>query len=303
MRSSRLARKRHALGFTLIELLVVIAIIALLIAILLPAVQMARAAARRTQNRNNLKQVGLALHNYHECYSLFPSGWIGVSSGASDVEGTNGFGWATMILPFLDHTPLFDKFNFKLPVSDPANAPIARSYLPVFRNPSDTGPSDWKIEDEMMPGTVLATLPTSNYVGVFGTQELEDCEGLPLGETCRSNGVFFHNSTTRIRDILDGTSNTFAVGERDTEADKGWFSTWVGVVVGGAEAPTRVLGVADHTPNHPDGHFDDFGSHDTGGCHFVFGDGHVHFVSELIDVTVFQGLATRAGSEVVEGEF
>ena len=297
------ARKRRSRGFTLIELLVVIAIIATLIALLLPAVQMARAAARRTQNRNNLKQVGLALHNYHEVYGLFPAGWIGLAGGAVDVEGDNGFGWATMILPYIDHQPLFDDFDFKLPITDPANVPMARTYLPVYRNPSDTGPNDWKIEDELMPGTVLATLSTSNYVGVFGTRELEDCEGMAPGTQCTSDGVFYHNSRTKIRDILDGTSNTFVVGERETRSDQGWYSTWVGVVPGGEEAFARILGVADHPPNHPDGHFDDFGSRDAGGCHFVFGDGHVKFLSELINLSVYQGLATRAGGEVVEGDF
>ncbi|MEX2285672.1 MAG: DUF1559 domain-containing protein [Planctomycetaceae bacterium] len=296
-------RKRARKGFTLIELLVVIAIIAILIALLLPAVQMARAAARRTQNRNNLKQIGLALHNYHEVYKMFPSGWIGVTAGGPDVEGGSGFGWAAMILPYVDQGNLYDRLDFKLPITHATNQPAALTYLPVFRSPSDIGPTDWKIEDETTPGNFLMTLATASYVGNFGTQDLEDCHSLPPATACTSNGIFFHNSKTGIADILDGTSNTFIVGERKTDVDQEWFSTWAGAVPQGEEHLARILGVADHTPNHPATHFDDFSSHDAGGVHFVFGDGHVKFLSETIDLAVFQGLATRAGGEYVEGDF
>src|SRR5262245_54986464 len=106
-------RARH--GFTLIELLVVIAIIALLIALLLPAVQQAREAARRTQCKNNLKQIGLALHNYHDAHLVFPSGWIGVENGVHDVEGGSGFGWGTMLLPMIENGGTFSQFNFNVP--------------------------------------------------------------------------------------------------------------------------------------------------------------------------------------------
>jgi prepilin-type N-terminal cleavage/methylation domain-containing protein/prepilin-type processing-associated H-X9-DG protein len=303
MRTSHIARQRARRGFTLIELLVVVAIIAALIAILLPAVQAARAEARRTQSRNNLKQVGLALHNYHETHAMFPAGWIGIDAGVPAVEGQNGYGWGSMLLPFVDQAPLFNKIDFKLPINDPANLAASLSFLPVFRSASDVGPSHWKIESEVMPGTVLATLPTANFVGNFGTRELEDCHSLSPGEACKSDGIFYHNSTTRIRDVLDGTSNTFAIGERKTNADLGWFSTWVGAVPEGEEHLARILGVTDHTPNHPDAHFDDFSSYDEGGVHFVFCDGHVRFISEVVNLTVYQGLATRAGSEVVDGEF
>ena len=113
-------------GFTLIELLVVIAIIAILIALLLPAVQQAREAARRSECKNKLKQIGLALHNYHETSGAFPSGWIGVdrASGNQDFEGHNGFGWGVMILPQLDQAPLFKKFNKNLALVDPVNTPL-----------------------------------------------------------------------------------------------------------------------------------------------------------------------------------
>ncbi|MBM4076801.1 MAG: DUF1559 domain-containing protein, partial [Planctomycetes bacterium] len=101
-------------GFTLIELLVVIAIIAVLISLLLPAVQQAREAARRTQCRNNLKQIGLALHNYHDSFTAIPPGWIGVTANVPDIEGTNGFSWAVFLLPSMDQGNLYNRINFNL---------------------------------------------------------------------------------------------------------------------------------------------------------------------------------------------
>jgi len=294
-------KTRKRLGFTLIELLVVMAIIGVLVAILLPAIQSARAAARRTQNRNNLKQIGVALHNYHDTFKMFPAGWIGIDSGAPDIEGSNGFGWGAMILPFIDQGPLFNQFDFKLMIDDPANE-ARRAYVPAFRSANDVGPNQWKIEDEGAPGSVLATLPTSNYVGNFGTGALEDCHTLPPGAQCIGDGVFYHNSKVRLADLLDGSSNTFIVGERRSDAELGWHSTWVGSIPNGDEHLARILGVADHTPNHPDAHFDDYSSHDANGVFFLFGDGHVQHINEHIDLTLFRSLATRDGGEIA-GEF
>lgn len=291
-------------GFTLIELLVVIAIIAILIALLLPAVQQAREAARRTQTRSNLKQIGIALHGYHEKYNTLPPGWIGVTNGRPDVEGQNGWGWGAMLLPELDQGPLFDRLDFYQSPAAAANAIARQTTLPVFRSPSDPSNDLWDLEDEANPGTILATLPTANFVGNWGTVELEDCEGLAVGTTCVSDGVFFHNSSVKIRDITDGASNTFFVGQRKTNVriSPEWHSTWVGVIAGGEEAFARILGVADHNPNSPASHLEDFSSNHTGGVHFLFGDGRVRFISENIHFDTYQALATRAGGEVV-GEF
>ena len=298
-------------GFTLIELLVVIAIIAILISLLLPAVQQAREAARRTQCRNNLKQIGLALHNYHDAHLVFPSGWIGVDAATgvqSAHEGTSGAGWGVMILPFMDQGNVFNSFNCNLPIADPANAQFLNTDLASFRCPSDPQPDNWEIEEEGAPGTVLATLPIANYIGVFGTEELDGCENTPGTDPVTSNGqcvgdgIFYHNSKTRIRDITDGTTNTLMVGERLTRESAGWYSTWTGMVAEGEEAFQRVLGSADHPPNDPAAHFDDFSSNHSGGAFFVLGDGSVHFVSQNIDETLYKSLATRNGGEIV-GEF
>jgi len=296
-------------GFTLIELLVVIAIIAILVALLLPAVQQAREAARRTQCKNNMKQLGLALHNYHDVHRKFPPGWIAVDGFAHSAhDGLNGAGWGTMILPFLDQAPLYDRFDSNLAIEDPANISFLDNVLPAWQCPSDPKPDKWEIEEEGVPGNVLAQLPTANYIGSFGTEELDGCENAPgtapvaANGQCQGDGVLFHNSCVAIRDITDGTTNTLLVGERKTDVNLGWFSTWPGMVSEGEEAFQRILGSADHVPNDPAGHFDDFSSRHVGGAQFCLGDGSVRFISENISDIVYHGLATRQGGEVI-GEF
>lgn len=299
---------RRRLGFTLVELLVVIAIIAILIALLLPAVQQAREAARRTQCKNNLKQLALACHNYHDVYTKFPPGWICVDGTVQHPhDGTSGAGWGTMILPFLDQTPLYESFNPNLQIHDPANLPFIQAKLSAMECPSDPKPDVWTIVEEST-GDPLAELPTTNYIGVFGPEELDGCEN-PAGTAPVSNvgqcvglGPFYHNSSVAIRDITDGTSNTIFLGERLTDPQLEWFSTWSGMVPEGEEAFQRILGSADHVPNDPAGHLDDFSSRHTGGAQFALGDGSVRFISENVDVGLYQGLSTINGGEVT-GEF
>lgn len=295
MHSKRLRR-----GFTLIELLVVIAIIAILIALLLPAVQQAREAARRTQCRNNLKQIGLALHNYHDIHLTLPPGWIGVdgSTNLPWVEGDGGWGWATMILPMLEQDPLYKAIDLQAPLLDPTNDPERVYTLSAFRCPTDPGPPTWTINNEGT-GMPITELATSNYVGCIGTVEMEDCEGEAPGFICSGDGTFYHNSSVRLKNMSDGTSNVIMAAERSSAID---MSTWLGVVPEGEEAFARILGTADHTPNHPDAHLDDFSSMHTGGIFCVFGDGRVKFISESIDLGVYQGLCTISGGEIL-GEF
>jgi prepilin-type N-terminal cleavage/methylation domain-containing protein len=303
----RTERRRPTLrkGFTLIELLVVIAIIAILVALILPAVQQAREAARRSQCKNNLKQLGIALHSYHEVNRTLPPGFIGVdlATGTPHIDGMNSFGWGTMILPMLDQTPLYREFDTKVSLLDPINNPATEAptqkLLTVFRCPSDPALDTWDLDDAS--GNFLIKLASANYVGHFGTLELADCELMPA-QQCIGDGTMYHNSATRFRDVTDGLSSTFVAGERRSGDPGDFNSTWVGAPATGEEALARILGIADHTPNHENAHLDDFSSQHTGGCHMLAGDGAVKFVGENVDEGVWKSLATRRGDELV-GEF
>ncbi len=293
--------KTYRQAFTLVELLVVIAIIGVLVALLLPAVQAAREAARRVSCFNNLKQVGLALHNYHDSHKSFPMGWIGLDAATNRpyAEGTPGWGWAAFVLPYVEQASLSDSVvNMTLPILDPANQVARETFLPVYRCPSDVPANDlFTLGTEGSPSTPLTRLAAASYVGVHGTVELHDCEGLPIGTQCLSDGTFYHLSATRFADIVDGTSNTFAIGERSARVG---FSTWVGAAQGGDEALARILGITDHPPNSANGHLDDFGSQHPGGTNFVLADGSVRLISDTVELRVYRGYATRAGGEVVQ---
>lgn len=291
-----LPKRKNA--FTLIELLVTISIIAILIALLLPAVQQAREAARRTQCRNNLKQIGLALHNYHDQSEMLPSGWIGVTAGQLDINGTNGWSWASKLLPHLDQGALYSSINFSSQVGSPLNALPRTTVLPVFRCPSDVAPEKWTI-NSAAGSTPLAEVAAASYSGVFGKDEIELCNGLMAGTACSSDGVFFHNSRIRFADISDGLSSTLLVGERVSRSSSGWLYTWTGVIAGGDDSIVRILGDTDVTPNRDQVRMDEFASYHVGGAHFVLGDGSVRFISSSIDLGVYRGLASRAAGEVV----
>lgn len=295
-------------GFTLIELLVVIAIIAILVAILLPAVQQAREAARRSQCKNNLKQIGLALHNYHDLHKALPPGWIMVENGVAEPhEGISGAGWATFLLPMVDEQNLYELFDPNVDISQPENDTFRTKNVTGYRCPSDPSPELWTIFSEDDPNIALADLPTGNYVGSFGTEEFPGHGAASVPPTPADMGIgdgaLYLNSSTNFRDFTDGPSNTILVGERKTDTDQEWHSTWVGVVPEGEESIARILGIADHVPNAPDGHFDDFSSHHAGGAQFVFGDGRVLFLSTSIDFSVYQGLMTLSGGELTGRDY
>jgi prepilin-type N-terminal cleavage/methylation domain-containing protein len=202
--------KRRSLnwrGFTLIELLVVIAIIAVLIALLLPAVQQAREAARRTQCRNNLKQLGLALHNYHDNYNRMPAAvyWISATSytnGVANNPQPRNYSWASMILPYIDQAPLYNSVNFQLPAwSQMINGQPFQSYtFPAFKCPSDPG---------FGGSNNRFNIGWTNYSGAEGW----DWWNRPGGTL---NGVFAITTHTRLGDITDGTSNTILLCETST---------------------------------------------------------------------------------------
>jgi prepilin-type N-terminal cleavage/methylation domain-containing protein len=289
--------RRARRGFTLIELLVVIAVVAILIALLLPAVQQAREAARRSQCQNNLKQIGIAMHNYHDTNQSFPQGWIGVTANQPDVNGLNGWGWASKLLHQMDQQPLYHQINFKLGITDPANATILRTSLPAFRCPSDVSTDFWVLKDDL--GNPVATLPTANYAGNFGSGGLDDCETTPVGTPCLGDGVLMHQRPIKLSHITDGASTTLMVGEHKTREDLDWHATWTGVVAGGDEPYQRILGVTDHVPNSTANHIDDFASHHATGSFFLMGDGRVRLITSNIDENVYKSLATRAGKETV----
>lgn len=283
-------------GFTLIELLVVIAIIAVLVALLLPAVQSARESARQSQCKNNLKQMGIALHNYHEVHNTFPPGWIGVDQAtrAHEAEGHTGFGWGTMLLPELDQANLAKVIDTRESIAHASNRPHLIKPLTIYRCPSDTGPEVWSLPQA--GGTnVLAELASSNYVANWGTSEVDTA--CAPGKPCYSDGAFYLNSSVRFRDLRDGASQTFHLGERRSDFDLKWNATWVGVYPQGEEPFARIIGVADHTPNHPSGHMQDFSSMHTGGVHMLIGDGSVQFISENIDGKTWKALATINGTD------
>ena len=290
-------------AFTLIELLVVIAIIAILIALLLPAVQQAREAARRTQCKNNLKQIGLALHNYHDVHLTFPSGTSPsrLTTNNNRVRANfESWGWSAFILPFLDQQPLFDNLdingstlNEALMRADAAGT-LNSSFetLSAFMCPSDTtGPRMDTARRSSFAGLAGVSVdwraPTMNYAGSTGgvcgdvRSPREQNDRPPLG-------IFYNGSKVRIRDITDGTSNTFLVGEREERCGAG---TWIGArnpdgsgSQGNDYGLARVrIPVNDPVNTGNDRCTDGFSSLHTGGAQFLFCDGSVHFISENID--------------------
>ncbi|MGY8767061.1 MAG: DUF1559 domain-containing protein [Pirellulales bacterium] len=291
-------------GFTLVELLVVIAIIGILIALLLPAVQQAREAARRMSCTNNMKQLGLASHNYHDTFGSFPSGYIATTSDNKTpfAHGEPGWGWGALILPYMEQGNASNSLiHFNLPIADSANLAARQYYVPGYSCPSDNAPEIFELAAESHShgtgtGSGPTKIPTANYVGVFGTIELDTCENTPIGQICKGDGVMHHNSRIRFADITDGTSHTMMVGERTSDFG---FSTWVGSVAEGEEAIARILGVADHSPNDDHGHLDDFSSRHPGGANFLYCDGSVHFIPEVIDLINYRALATRSNGEVI----
>ena len=297
---------RSLSGFTLIELLVVIAIIATLAALLLPAVQAAREASRRTQCRNNLHQIGVALHNYHDSSRCFPPGYASAFDNAGNDTGS-GWGWAAILLPQVEQVALHNSANFELPIESAPNAAARISVVPTYICPSDAFKENWSAIKRDPLGNPLATIcqiASANYIGVFGVSE----PGI-YGE-----GIFFRDSKVAIRDVTDGTSTTLMVGERsNTWCD----ATWVGAVTEaslfpGPKSPAlpqvqnssgMVLGhTSEGPPSGPGLECNNFSSLHSQGASFLYVDGHVQFVSSSIDRQVFNAMATRGGGETVGEE-
>jgi len=259
-----------------VELLVVIAIIGILIALLLPAVQSAREAARRSQCSNNLRQLGLAAHNYHGALNCFPPGFMVV--GQSNTT-PGGWAWGVFLMPYIEQSPLRDrlsptKYTLEQVINDPSLLPMLQTDLSIFRCPSSPiGPL------RTHQGAPNPKVASANYTCCRGFFSFTGTTHL----TKRNNGVFYGESATRIQDVTDGTSNTFALGERtafgtNLGADSSWPS-WCGPGGGGA-MNTVSSAVADWV-NNPTGTAA-FSSHHPGGAEFCFVDGSARFIAETI---------------------
>ncbi|MGB7327231.1 MAG: DUF1559 domain-containing protein [Rubripirellula sp.] len=324
MRTQRFhASRKHA--FTLVELLVVIAIIGILVSLLLPAVQAAREAARRVQCKNNLKQIGLALHNYESAFRTFPPGFISTvtgpwSGGGNDPVPEIGPGWSmmAMLLPQLELSTLHRQIDFTRPISDPINQLARSTVVPAYRCPSDT----WNDPVSVWPRAIgLNDLAASSYVGVLGgadpTGNGPTGSYLARYEEPNFNGMFHRNRAIRHRDITDGTSNTIGIGERAS-----MFSPngWAGVIPGGQTvfseriASQRGQAVGDTVrpaitmttvhvrsggPNSPTGSPGGFWGPHTGGAQFVLMDGSTQLISTEVDIRIYRALAGRNDGVVI----
>jgi prepilin-type N-terminal cleavage/methylation domain-containing protein/prepilin-type processing-associated H-X9-DG protein len=311
-------RARYRPGFTLIELLVVIAIIATLLALLLPAVQKVREAANRVRCQNNLKQIGLALHLYHDQLGCLPSGytWIPAdfmvmpggeqcTNAAGDPTDTDpGWGWAALLLPYLEQDNLRQQIDLQVPAAAPRYEQLRTTVLSVFVCPSDSSTGVYPIESD--EAWVTGQAATNSYAACYGSgQHITQEPG-------QGNGLFFRNSRLRFADIRDGTSTTLAIGERAALLTR---TPWVGApcegilrITSGApttssawgDSPTQPLAqTGSHTVNDPAADPDNFFTPHPAAAQFLFADGSVRGVTRGIDVTVLQALSTRAGGEVV----
>lgn len=299
-------------GFTIVELLVVIAVIGVLVALLLPAIQNAREAARRTACKNNLKQLALGMHNYETTHRLLPPGYIHkFGPAASSLQPANhaGLAWGAMLLPQIEKEDLYDEFDANVPIWDASNLNPREKHIDVFLCPSDPhSESNFVVRDDT--ATPVEKYAAASYAANWGpsnaTVNLDDT---PL----ESQGVFFRNSRIGIRDIQDGLSSTLAIGERTngpipvTVPTPGGHSVfenaWCGAVRDVDDLPDdhghMVLFETQFLPNEPDGDDKGLSAPHASLCQFALCDGSVRAISATIDRATYNALGTRNGGEVV----
>ncbi len=307
---------RRFRAFTLVELLVVIAIIGILIALLLPAVQAAREAARRAQCTNNLKQLGLAMANYEVSFKCYPPGRVGCDNNPSRCPapgarvGTSGL---VMLLPFLEMKPLYDSFDFR---DGPwaynstwisVNADAISQTVPAYLCPSDNSeqfaqPPTFNSSSHYNSGEAPAA--TGNYALVTGSVGLTNLDDAKY----RADGMFYYLKAHRVRDVADGLSKTMFAGEvietHTPESSNIWSRA-----VRFMDCQRSTYNPINTPPGDPERYSGygfnvnaAFGSKHPGGGNFVFGDGHVSFVTENIDLFTYRALSTRAGGELTNSE-
>ena len=291
MMNAKARGRRRRAAFTLIELLVVIAIIAILIGLLLPAVQRIREAANRLQCTNNLKQLCLALHSYENAFGSFPPAYNGKNFAV-------GWGWGSLVLPFLEQQPLYNQLGVPTATFGNGNdsAPateLSQTSLSVFVCPSDTGP---------LLNVSKGENGKSNYRGVCGA-----CTPITFIVDFDYGGVLFQNSRTRLLDITDGASNTLVLGEcpLDPEAGKvgalwigmerdDWPTVYISDVMWGIDEVAYCLNGTGAQA---------FGSRHDGNVMFAFCDGSVRSIRETTDFKTVEILAGRADGLVAPGDF
>lgn len=313
--------RKSSHGFTLIELLVVIAIIAILIALLLPAVQQAREAARRSQCKNNFKQVGLAIHNYHDTHGAFPLNLHagGNREGCTWPWGTAAvyrFSWSTGILPYMDMANLYQQFDFSrdygvTPNTDAngSNLHNAGATVPTFLCPSDP-----QGEERCVRASTITNSPggrddmgRTNMVGIVDSDQWQ-CSTINQGwARMDGNGIFQNITKTSFRDVTDGMSNTIMVGEatggqRGTNECIPWGVMNLADTGNGINGSFSTPGGKKDWKANGDLNYNGLASFHTGGCHVLLGDGSVRFLNENLSDATFRNLGARNDGNVL-GEF
>ncbi len=281
-------RHKNHKAFTLVELLVVIAIIGILIALLLPAVQAAREAARRCSCTNNMSQVILAVQNYNMTHSVYPPGTIDAEGPiANEAQGYH-HNWVSQTLPYLEELNAFRNIDFSVGVYDVSNATVRKVPLSLLFCPSSS--ANRSSEEAAM----------TTYAGCHGPTET------PIDED--NQGVFFLNDSVAYKDISDGSAHTIFIGEKtvDETDTLGWMSGTratlrnAGTLIN-AEAGWRNRGMAQQEakPKRDKFYVGGFSSYHPGGGNFAFGDGSVQFLSETVKPELYQKLANRADGELI----